>query len=185
MAPHRLQVPAGRLHTHCEAAEKADKEALEAAQKALEQNIKNQAKTIAELYINVPKTTDFAIMFLATEGLYSEVLRRPGLCEEIQNKYRIMICGPTTITAFLNTLNVGFRTIALNKKTTEIQKTLSAVSSQYDLFESLLAKAKKRIDEAGSSIEAAQKRNTTIQRKLHNVDKMDADEAEALLNSGE
>lgn len=169
----------------CEAAEKADKEALEAAQKALEQNIKNQAKTIAELYINVPKTTDFAIMFLATEGLYSEVLRRPGLCEEIQNKYRIMICGPTTITAFLNTLNVGFRTIALNKKTTEIQKTLSAVSSQYDLFESLLAKAKKKIDEAGSSIEAAQKRNTTIQRKLHNVDKMDADEAEALLNSGE
>ena len=169
----------------CEAAEKADNEALEAAQKALEQNIKNQAKTIAELYINVPKTTDFAIMFLATEGLYSEVLRRPGLCEEIQNKYRIMICGPTTITAFLNTLNVGFRTIALNKKTTEIQKTLSAVSSQYDLFESLLAKAKKKIDEAGSSIEAAQKRNTTIQRKLHNVDKMDADEAEALLNSGE
>lgn len=169
----------------CEAAEKADKEALEAAQKALEQNIKNQAKTIAELYINVPKTTDFAIMFLATEGLYSEVLRRPGLCEEIQNKYRIMICGPTTITAFLNTLNVGFRTIALNKKTTEIQKTLSAVSSQYDLFESLLAKAKKKIDEAGSSIEAAQKRNTTIQRKLHNVDKMDADKAEALLNSGE
>ena len=169
----------------CEAAEKADKEALEAAQKALEQNIKNQAKTIAELYINVPKTTDFAIMFLATEGLYSEVLRRPSLCEEIQNKYRIMICGPTTITAFLNTLNVGFRTIALNKKTTEIQKTLSAVSSQYDLFESLLAKAKKKIDEAGSSIEAAQKRNTTIQRKLHNVDKMDADEAEALLNSGE
>lgn len=164
---------------------KADKEALEAAQKSLEQNIKNQAKTIAELYINVPKTTDFAIMFLATEGLYSEVLRRPGLCEEIQNKYRIMICGPTTITAFLNTLNVGFRTIALNKKTTEIQKTLSAVSSQYDLFESLLAKAKKKIDEAGSSIEAAQKRNTTIQRKLHNVDKMDADEAEALLNSGE
>ena len=169
----------------CEAAEKADKEALEAAQKALEQNIKNEAKTIAELYINVPKTTDFAIMFLATEGLYSEVLRRPGLCEEIQNKYRIMICGPTTITAFLNTLNVGFRTIALNKKTTEIQKTLSAVSSQYDLFESLLAKAKKKIDEAGSSIEAAQKRNTTIQRKLHNVDKMDADEAETLLNSGE
>lgn len=169
----------------CEAAEKADKEALEAAQKSLEQNIKNQAKTIAELYINVPKTTDFAIMFLATEGLYSEVLRRPGLCEEIQNKYRIMICGPTTVTAFLNTLNVGFRTIALNKKTTEIQKTLSAVSSQYDLFESLLAKAKKKIDEAGSSIEAAQKRNTTIQRKLHNVDKMDADEAEALLNSGE
>ena len=169
----------------CEAAEKADKEALEAAQKALEQNIKNEAKTIAELYINIPKTTDFAIMFLATEGLYSEVLRRPGLCEEIQNKYRIMICGPTTITAFLNTLNVGFRTIALNKKTTEIQKTLSAVSSQYDLFESLLAKAKKKIDEAGSSIEAAQKRNTTIQRKLRTVDKMDADEAEALLNSGE
>lgn len=169
----------------CEAAEKADKEALEAAQKALEQNIKNQAKTIAELYINVPKTTDFAIMFLATEGLYSEVLRRPGLCEEIQNKYRIMICGPTTITAFLNTLNVGFRTIALDKKATEVQNMLSVVSAQYEKFELLLAKAKKKIDEAGSTIEDAQKRSTLIQKKLRTVDKMDADEAEALLNSGE
>ncbi len=169
----------------CEAAEKADKEALEAAQKALEQNIKNQAKTIAELYINVPKTTDFAIMFLATEGLYSEVLRRPGLCEEIQNKYRIMICGPTTITAFLNTLNVGFRTIALDKKATEVQNLLSIVSAQYEKFELLLSKAKKKIDEAGSTIEDAQKRSTLIQKKLRTVDKMDADEAEALLNSGE
>ena len=169
----------------CEAAEKADKEALEAAQKALEQNIKNQAKTIAELYINVPKTTDFAIMFLATEGLYSEVLRRPGLCEEIQNKYRIMICGPTTITAFLNTLNVGFRTIALDKKATEVQNLLSVVSAQYEKFELLLSKAKKKIDEAGSTIEDAQKRSTLIQKKLRTVDKMDADEAEALLNSGE
>lgn len=169
----------------CEAAEKADKEALEAAQKALEQNIKKQAKTIAELYINVPKTTDFAIMFLATEGLYSEVLRRPGLCEEIQNKYRIMICGPTTITAFLNTLNVGFRTIALDKKATEVQNMLSVVSAQYEKFELLLAKAKKKIDEAGSTIEDAQKRSTLIQKKLRTVDKMDADEAEALLNSGE
>ncbi len=165
----------------CEAAENADKAAMEAATRALEQTVKNQAKTIAELYIDVPKTTDFAIMFLATEGLYAEVLRRPGLCEEIQNKYRVMICGPTTITAFLNTLRVGFRTIALDKKASEVWKVLGAVRTQYDKFEGLLFKVKKKIDEAGSTIEDAQKRNNIIQKNLKSVELIDSNEADSIL----
>lgn len=165
----------------CDAAENADKVAMEAATKALEQTVKNQAKTIAELYIDVPKTTDFAIMFLATEGLYAEVLRRPGLCEEIQTKYRVMICGPTTITAFLNTLRVGFRTIALDKKASEVWKVLGAVRTQYDKFEGLLFKVKKKIDEAGSTIEDAQKRNSIIQKNLKSVELIDSNEADSIL----
>ena len=165
----------------CDAAENADKAAMEAASKALEQTVKNQAKTISDLYIDVPKTTDFAIMFLATEGLYAEVLRRPGLCEEIQNKYRVMICGPTTITAFLNTLRVGFRTIALDKKASEVWKVLGAVRTQYDKFELLLAKTKKKIDEAGSTIEDAQKRNGIIQKNLRSVELIDSAQADGLL----
>lgn len=165
----------------CDAAENADKAAMEAAIKALEQTVKNQAKTIAELYIDVPKTTDFAIMFLATEGLYAEVLRRPGLCEEIQTKYRVMICGPTTITAFLNTLRVGFRTIALDKKASEVWKVLGAVRTQYDKFEGLLLKVKKKIDEAGSTIEDAQKRNSIIQKNLKSVELIDSNEADSIL----
>ena len=165
----------------CDAAENADKAAMEAASKALEQTVKNQAKTISDLYIDVPKTTDFAIMFLATEGLYAEVLRRPGLCEEIQNKYRVMICGPTTITAFLNTLRVGFRTIALDKKASEVWKVLGAVRTQYDKFELLLAKTKKKIDEAGSTIEDAQKRNGIIQKNLRSVELIDSAQADGIL----
>ena len=169
----------------CDAAENADKAAMDMAVKALEQTVKNQAKTIAELYIDVPNTTDFAIMFLATEGLYAEVLRRPGLCEETQNKYRVMICGPTTITAFLNTLRVGFRTIALDKKAAEVWKVLGAVRTQYDKFELLLAKTKKKIDEAGSTIEDAQKRNSIIQKNLKSVELIDSARADDILGISE
>ncbi len=167
----------------CDAAERADRQAVEDATKALEAAVKAQAKTISQLYISVPQTTDFAIMFLATEGLYAEVLRRPGLCEEIQNKYRVMICGPTTITAFLNTLRVGFRTVALDKKAAEVWKVLGAVRTQYDRFEGILAKARKKIDEAGSTIDDAQKRNAIIQRSLRSVERVDESEAEALLGT--
>ncbi|MBQ9861238.1 MAG: DNA recombination protein RmuC [Clostridia bacterium] len=164
-----------------DAAEKADKEAAEAATKALERTIRNEAKTIADLYIDVPKTTDFAIMFLPTEGLYAEILRRPGLAEELQNKYRIMVCGPTTITAFLNTLRIGFRTIALDKRAAEVWKVLGAVKTQYGKFEELLEKAKKKVDEAGNVLDNARKRNNTILRNLRDVEELEANEADDLL----
>ena len=164
-----------------DAAEKADKEAAEAATKALERTIRNEAKTIADLYIDVPKTTDFAIMFLPTEGLYAEILRRPGLAEELQNKYRIMVCGPTTITAFLNTLRIGFRTVALDKRAAEVWKVLGAVKTQYDKFEGLLEKAKKKVDEAGNVLDDARHRNSIILKNLRNVEGIEAAEADDLL----
>lgn len=165
----------------CDAAEQADKEATEAAAKALERTLRNEAKTIADLYIEVPKTTDFAILFLPTEGLYAEVLRRPGLMEDLQNKYRVMVCGPTTITAFLNTLRIGFRTVALDKRAAEVWKVLGAAKAQYDKFEGLLDKAKKKITEAGDVLESAQHRNDMILKKLRNVEEIESMQADSLL----
>ena len=165
-----------------EAAEAGDAVAVEEAAKALETFVKGQAKKIAELYVSVPKTTDFAILFLPTEGLYAEVLRRPGLVETIQTKYRVMICGPTTLTAFLNTLSMGFRTIAIDKRAAEVWKVLSAVKEQYDKFGGLLGKVRKKIDEAGSAIDDAQHRNEMIQKKLRRVEDLpDGESADTLL----
>ncbi len=164
-----------------DASEKADKVAADAAIKALEKTIRTEAKTISDLYINVPKTTDFAIMFLPTEGLYAEVLRRPGLAEELQNKYRVMVCGPTTITAFLNTLRIGFRTVALDKRAAEVWKVLGAVKAQYDKFEGLLEKARKKVDEAGNVLDDARHRNDIILKNLRNVEVIESSEAEELL----
>ncbi len=165
----------------CDAAERADSTAVEECVKALERTVKKQAETIAKLYIEVPKTTDFAVMFLPTEGLYAEVLRRPGLAEEMQSKYHIMIAGPTTVTAFLNTLQMGFRTIAIDKRASEVWKLLGAVKSQYGEFETVLAKVKKKIDEAGNTIESAQKRNGIILKKLKTVEQIDTDESKTML----
>lgn len=165
----------------CDAAEKADKDGVEVAAKALERRIKEEGKRISDLYIHVPKTTNFAIMFLATEGLYAEVLRRPGLCEELQNKYKIMLCGPTTITAFLNTLRMGFRTIAIDKRAADVWKVLGAAKAQYHTFEGILAKAKKKIEEAGNTLEEASHRNSIIQKNLRSVEVLETNEADELL----
>jgi len=165
----------------CEAAENADKAGVDAAVKNLANVIKNEAQKIAKLYIDVPQTTDFAIMFLATEGLYAEALRIPGLCEEIQNKHRVMICGPTTVTAFLNTLRMGFRTIAIDKRASEVWKVLGAAKSQYENFGVLLAKAGKKIEEAGNTIGEAAHRNSIIQKKLKGVELLDSGESNDIL----
>ncbi|MCQ2404727.1 MAG: DNA recombination protein RmuC, partial [Clostridia bacterium] len=165
-----------------EAAEAGDAVAVEAAAKSLETFIKDQAKKITDLYISVPKTTDFGILFLPTEGLYAEVLRRPGLAETIQTKYRVMICGPTTLTAFLNTLSMGFRTLAINKRASEVWGVLGAVKQQYEKFGGILGKVRKKIDEAGNAIDEAQKRNNQIQSKLRRVETLPENEnADAML----
>lgn len=165
----------------CEAAENADKDAVEFYGKALERTVKTEAASISKLYINVPRTTDFAIMFLSTEGLYAEVIRRNGLVEELQNKYRVMVCGPTTITAFLNTLKMGFRTVALDRRAAEVWKVLGAAKQQYERFTETLIKAKRKIDEAGIALEDAQKRNGIIQKSLRNVETIPSSDAEILL----
>ena len=168
-----------------QAAAQGNPELVEEACKALESTVRQQARKISELYIDVPTTTDFAILFLATEGLYAEVLRRPGLCEDIQNKYRVMICGPTTIAAFLSTVKVGFRTLALDRQASEVWKVLSATRQQYEKFTDVLGKAKRKIDEAGRAIEDAQSRNYQISKRLKKVDALPASEAERLLGINE
>lgn len=169
----------------CVAAENADKDGVEAATKALERVLKTEAKTIANLYIDVPRTTDFAILFLPTEGLYAEALRIPGLLEELQTHYHIMVCGPTTVTAFLNTLRMGFRTLAIDKRAAEVWRLLGAAKMQYDKFETFLAKAKRKIEEAGSALDEASHRNRIIRSKLKKVEDVGEDEAAGLLPLGE
>ncbi len=164
-----------------EAADRADRTAVEEAAKALEHIIKKEAADIARLYINVPVTTDFAILFLPTEGLYAEVLRRPGLAEELQQKYRVMVCGPTTITAFLNTLRMGFRTIALDRRAAEVWKVLGAAKAQYEKFGVALDKIQRKIEEAGNTLEDARNRNRIIQKNLRSVEELSPAEAEDVL----
>lgn len=163
-----------------DASERADAAAVEAAVKALEARIKSEAKEIQK-YISVPLTTNFAIMFLPTEGLYAEVLRRPGLVEELQNKHHVMVTGPTTLTAFLNTVSMGFKTMAINKKADEVWKVLGAMRTQYEKFEDLIEKAKRKIDDAGKNIDAISERNRLIGKNLRKVDRLEEGESEALL----
>lgn len=168
-----------------QAADNCDKAAVQEAEKALAKIIKNEAAKISKLYINVPKTTNFAIMFLPTEGLYAEVLRDQGLVEEIQRKYSVVICGPTTISAFLNTLRVGFRTIAINKQQTEVWKILGAAKQQYVMFEDALVTAKKKIDAAGTALDNASSRNHIIQKHLRKVEDVSAEESNEILGLDE
>jgi len=157
----------------CDAADKADADALQNARKALETRIYLEAKTEAK-YINIPVTTPFAIMYLATEGLYAEVASsRTGLPEKLQSELSIMIAGPTTITALLNSLSMGFKAVAINDKANEVRSLLAAAKVQYDKFGGLLDKAKKKIEEAGQSIGEAQSRNRLIQGKLRSVDQIE------------
>lgn len=165
----------------CDAADRADADAVKLARKELENRVLGEAKSIAK-YIHVPDTTPFAIMYLATEGLYAEIASsRTGLPEKIQNDYNVMIAGPSTITALLNSLSMGFKTIAINEKANEVRELLGAAKAQYEKFGDLLAKAKKKVDEAGKTLEDAERKNLFIQRKLKNIEAIDTVSADKLL----
>ena len=169
----------------CDAADRADPEALAKARRDLEDRVLHEAKTIAK-YIKVPKTTPFAIMYLATEGLYAEIASsRNGLVERIQRECNVMIAGPTTITALLNSLSMGFKIAAINEKANEVRKILSAVKGQYDTFGALLDKARKKIDEAGRTLGDAQHRNDIIQKKLKSIETVSALESDSMLEIGD
>jgi DNA recombination protein RmuC len=152
-----------------DAQEAADAEAAARAGSQLELRLKAEAKDISEKYINVPFTTNFALMFLPTEGLYAEVLRRPGLTDQLQQEYRVMVCGPTTLAALLNSLQMGFRTLAIQKRTDEVWQLLGAVKSEFGKFGDLLDKTHKKLVEVTNTIEAAQTKSRTIERKLKKV----------------
>lgn len=153
----------------CSASEENNIKEVEIQTKNLENRIKEEAKNISEKYISVPTTTDFAVMYLPVEGLYAEVIRRPALCEFLQHKYKIMVCGPTTLTALLNSLQMGFKTLAIEKRSSEIWNTLSVFKMEFNKFVDLLAKTQKKIDEASTTLDFATKRTKTIQRKLKDV----------------
>lgn len=166
----------------CDAADSADPDALAAARKALEARVLGEAKTITK-YINVPLTTPFAIMYLATEGLYAEIASsRSGIAEKIQSEFNVMIAGPSTITALLNSLSLGFRAVAINEKANEVRILLAAAKVQYDKFGTVLQKARQKIDEAGKSLDEAGKRNEIIRKKLRNVEEIDGAKAEEILS---
>lgn len=165
----------------CDAADRADADEASKARKALEDRVLAEARTVRK-YINVPKTTPFAIMYLATEGLYAEIASsRTGIAEKIQSEYNIMIAGPTTITALLNSLSMGFRAVAINEKANEVRQLLAAAKAQYDKFGDVLDKAKKKIDEAGRTLIAAQDRNRIMRNKLRSIESMGTDEADDYL----
>lgn len=166
----------------CDAADSADPDALNTARKALESRVLSEAKTITK-YINVPLTTPFAIMYLATEGLYAEITSsRSGIAEKIQSEFNVMIAGPSTITALLNSLSLGFRAVAINEKANEVRILLAAAKAQYDKFGVYLHKARQKIDEAGKSLDEADKRNEMIRKRLRNVEEIDGVKAEEILN---
>lgn len=155
-----------------DAAENADPDAVEKSTRALLRSIQNSAKEISKKYIDPPYTTDFAIMFLPTEGLYSEVLRQPGTAERLQNDYRVVIAGPTTLSAILNSLRMGFRTLAIEKRSSEVWTILSAVKTEFEKFASILSKVKKQLDTASNTIDQTKVRTRAIQRKLTNVEQL-------------
>ncbi|HWU68788.1 MAG TPA: DNA recombination protein RmuC [Stenotrophobium sp.] len=164
-----------------EAQERADAPAAKDAINALAARLRLEAKKIHEKYIEPPHTTDFALMFLPTEGLYAEAIRCPGLSDELQRLYRVTLAGPTTLTALLNSLQMGFRTLAIEKRSSEVWQVLSAVKTEFSKFGDVLDKVKKKLDEASHQIDATGVRSRAIQRQLREVEALPAEQAQALL----
>jgi DNA recombination protein RmuC len=164
-----------------DAQDRADPQAAEAAARAIEVRLKAEARTIREKYIAAPHTTDFAILFVPTEGLYAEALRRPGLVEALQREYRVSLTGPTTLLATLSSLQMGFRTLALEKRSAEVWQVLGAVKTEFGKFGDVLAKTKKKLSEAASTIDAAEVRTRAMARQLKGVESLPEAQVQALL----
>lgn len=168
-----------------EAADRGEADTVAACAAALETRIRGEAKKIREKYICLPHTTDFAIMFLPTEGLFAEVLRRPGLCDGILHEHRVVLTGPTTLAAVLSSLQMGFRTLAIEKRSSEVWDVLGAVKTEFGKFGDVLEKVQKKLDEASKTIDSAATRSRVLERKLKGVEAMPQEEASALLGDME
>jgi DNA recombination protein RmuC len=164
-----------------DAQDRADPQAAEAAARAIEVRLKAEARTIREKYVAAPHTTDFAILFVPTEGLYAEALRRPGLVEALQREYRVSLTGPTTLLATLSSLQMGFRTLALEKRSAEVWQVLGAVKTEFGKFGEVLAKTRKKLAEATSTIDLAEVRTRAMARQLRGVESLPETQARALL----
>ncbi|MBU3728472.1 MAG: DNA recombination protein RmuC [Phycisphaerales bacterium] len=164
-----------------DAQDRADKDAADAAQKALSDAIRTFAKDIRMKYLDPPHTTDFAILFVPTEGLYAELLRSPGLAEELNSTHRVMLAGPTTLSAILQSLQMGFRTLALERRSSEVWQLLGAVKTEFGKFGEVMDTLRKQIDAAANTIEKTGTRTRAIERKLRNVQELPPEEASMLL----
>lgn len=153
----------------------------EAARKAIRVRVKGEAKDIASKYIDVPRTTDFAILFLPFEGLYAEVLNMPGIVEELQRDHHVVLAGPTTLAALLNSLQMGFKTLAIQKRSSEVWKVLGAVKTEFAKFGELLEKTKKKLDQASGELDLATRKSGTIRRRLVSVEALPTAEARLML----
>lgn len=165
-----------------DAQERADADAANAAANALERRIRDEAKTIRAKYVAPPDTTDFAILFLPTEGLYAEVIRRPGLFEALQREHRVTVAGPTTLSALLNSLQMGFRTLAIQERSSEVWRLLGAVKTEFGKFGDILDKAKRQLDSARNNLdELVGKRSRAISRRLRTVESLGEETSQQLL----
>lgn len=164
-----------------DAQDRADQSSCDIEQKLLENFIKQSAKDIHDKYIAPPETTDFGIMYLPTEGLFAEVVRKPGLMELLQREFRVVVAGPTTLAALLNSLQMGFRTLAIQKRSSEVWEVLGAVKSEFVQFEGILKKVEKKLQEAGNVIESAGRRSRAIQRSLKSVEAAPSELAQKIL----
>jgi DNA recombination protein RmuC len=164
-----------------DAQQRADAEGAEIAARGLEQRIKLEAKSMADKYLEPPHTTDFAILFLPTEGLYAEVLRRPGLMEVLQREYRVTLAGPTTLMAMLNSLQMGFRTLALEKRSSEVWQVLGAVKTEFGKFGDVLARVKSQTQTVLNTLDSAETRSRAMGRALKAVEALPQERASALL----
>ncbi|MHB1272898.1 MAG: DNA recombination protein RmuC [Rhodanobacter sp.] len=163
-----------------DAQEATDVEAANAAGRALENRVREEAKRIHSKYVAPPHTTDFAVLYLPTEGLYAEVIRRPGLFENLQREHRVTVAGPTTLSALLNSLQMGFRTLAIAKRSSEVWKILAAVKNEFGKFGVVLEKTRKQLDTVRNSIDSAGQRSRAIERKLRGVESLSGDTPELL-----
>jgi len=163
------------------AIERADVAAVEASRKALEMFFKAEARNIRDKYIESPHTTDFAILFVPTEGLYAEAVSRPGLADSLQRECRVMLAGPMNLAAMLNSLQLGFRSLAIEQRSTEVWRVLGAVKTEFGKFGEILARTKEKLDQVGRTLDDAGRKSTTIARKLREVEALPEAEAERLL----
>ena len=164
-----------------DAIEHADIAAVEASRKALEAFFKVEARKIRDKYVEPPHTTDFAILFIPTEGLYAEAVSRAGLADTLQRDFKVMLAGPMNLAAMLNSLQLGFRTLAIEKRSTEVWRVLGAVKTEFGKFGEILAKTKEKLDQVGKTLDDAGRKSTTIARKLRDVEALPDAEADRLL----
>ena len=170
--PIDAKFPTEDFHRLVGAQEKGDLEGIDSAMKNLETQLKKSAKDICQKYINPPKTTDFALMFLPTEGLYAEAIRRVGLVEQVQRDCRVVFAGPTTLVALLNSLQMGFRTLAIQKRSSEVWGVLAGVKTEFGKFGEALVAAKDKLDQASRKMEDVDVRSRAITRKLRDVEEL-------------